>query len=56
MHHGFAHRGLGRLGERYHGKADGLFAFAQQRLESKMPVFVLFDPKRPNRALLPEVL
>jgi hypothetical protein len=31
-------------------------AFARQRLESKMPVFVLFDPQRPNRALLPEVL
>jgi hypothetical protein len=28
-------------------------AFARPRLDSKMTVFVLFDPKRPNRALLP---
>ena len=31
-------------------------AFARNRLESKLPVYVLFDPKHPNRALLPEVL
>lgn len=31
-------------------------AFAQGRLESKQPVFVLFNPKRPKQALFPEVL
>ena len=31
-------------------------AFARERLESKQPVFVLFDPKRPKGVLLPEVL
>jgi hypothetical protein len=30
--------------------------FARERLESKLPVFVLFDPKHPNRAILPEVM
>jgi hypothetical protein len=33
-----------------------VIAFVRERLESKQPVFVLFDPQRPNRALLPEVL
>jgi hypothetical protein len=31
-------------------------AFARARLDSQQPVFVLFDPRRPKRALLPEVL
>jgi len=31
-------------------------AFARDRLETKQPVFVLFDPQNPRRALLPEVL
>jgi Protein of unknown function (DUF3592) len=30
--------------------------FARERLESKQPVFVLFDPKRPKGVLLPEML
>ncbi|MEO5958209.1 MAG: DUF3592 domain-containing protein [Opitutaceae bacterium] len=30
--------------------------FARQRMESKQPVFVLFDPKRPKNLLLPEAL
>lgn len=30
--------------------------FARQRLANKQPVFVLFDPARPQRALLPETL
>ena len=30
--------------------------FARQRLETKQPVFVLYDPATPKRALLPETL
>lgn len=31
-----------------------LIAFARQRMESKQPVFLLYDPKNPKFALLPE--
>jgi hypothetical protein len=38
-------------------KSDpAVVAFARERLESKLPVFVLFDPKHPNRVILPEVM
>ena len=30
--------------------------FARRRLETKQPVFVLYDPAHPRRALLPEAL
>jgi hypothetical protein len=30
--------------------------FFQTRLESKQPVFVLFDPRKPSRAIFPETL
>ena len=33
-----------------------LVAFFQSRLESRQPVYVLFDPARPARALFPEAL
>lgn len=33
-----------------------IVAFVQDRLASKLPVYVLVDPKRPSRALLPEAL
>lgn len=33
-----------------------VIAFARGRLESKQPVFVLYDPMKPNRAILPEAL
>ncbi len=31
-------------------------AFASGRLNSNQPVFVLYDPKKPGRMLLPESL
>ncbi len=31
-------------------------AFYQARLASKQPVFMLFDPAQPKRALFPEAL
>jgi hypothetical protein len=33
-----------------------VIAFAQERLESQQPVFVLYDPVRPKHAILPETL
>ena len=33
-----------------------VLAFARGRMEGKQPVFVLYDPARPKRALLPETL
>jgi hypothetical protein len=33
-----------------------VIAFARGRMDAKQPVFVLYDPAKPKRALLPEAL
>jgi hypothetical protein len=36
--------------------APDVIAFAQGRMDAQQPVFVLYDPAKPKRALLPEAL